>query len=308
MIISRRADRIRGMSNSPLPRSLEETVVIVGVGLIGGSLAAALKQRRVAERVIGVGRNAERLATAKSAGLIDEGFTDIAAAARQARLTVVCTPVDRIVDDVRQTAGAMPAGSLITDAGSVKGTICESLADLSTGPATFIGSHPLAGSEKQGFEHASANLFEGRLCVITPTKNSPLEQVQRLHRFWQGVGMRTEELPADRHDAALALTSHLPHAIAAVLARTLKPELAPLAATGFRDTTRIAAGDPELWTAILLQNSNAMIAALGAWEVKFAELRSALEHRDGPSLKKLLQQAKTIRDALDQPSSTPGRD
>ncbi|MFO0919049.1 MAG: prephenate dehydrogenase/arogenate dehydrogenase family protein [Planctomycetaceae bacterium] len=203
------------MNTAPPPRPLEETVAIVGVGLIGGSLAAALKARRAARRVIGVGRNAQRLAHAKSAGLIDEGFTDAAAAAQQAQFTVVCTPVDHIVNDVRQMSNAMPSESLITDAGSVKATICGPLADLTAGRVTFIGSHPLAGSEKQGFEHASAELFAGRLCVITPTSGSPANQVERLHQFWQSLGMRTVESSPEQHDLALASTSHVPHAIAA---------------------------------------------------------------------------------------------
>jgi prephenate dehydrogenase len=295
------------MSTPPLP-AIEDTVAIIGVGLIGGSLAAALKQRRAARRVIGVGRNAQRLEAARSAGLIDACCTDIAAAARESQLVVVCTPVDRIVDDVRRAAEAVSPGALITDAGSVKGTICESLRDLTAGPITFIGSHPLAGSEKQGFEHATATLFEKRLCVLTPLANSPPDQVQRLHRFWQSVGMRTQELSPVKHDSILAVTSHLPHAIAAVLAGILTPEHVPFTATGFRDTTRIAAGDPELWTEILLQNSSAVIGALESWEIGIARLRMALARGDAASLKKLLQQAKTNRDALDQSAAALGTD
>ena len=243
------------MSTPSAPVPLETTVAIVGVGLIGGSLAVALKQRGAASRVIGVGRNAQRLDTARSAGLIDDISTDVAAAAKQSQLVVVCTPVDRIVADVRLAAAAMPAGSLITDAGSVKGHICAELADLSAGAVTFIGSHPLAGSERNGFEHASPTLFDQRLCVLTPLASSPPDQLQRLHRFWQAVGMTTCELSPPDHDVALAFASHLPHAVAAALALSLPPEHRPFAATGFRDTTRIAGGDPGLWTAIFLQNA-----------------------------------------------------
>lgn len=286
------------MSPPILPAPLEQTVAIVGVGLIGGSLAAALKQCGVARRVVGVGRNASRLADAKAAGLIDEFSTDLSAAARQSQLVVVCTPVDRIVADVREAAAAMPTGSLITDAGSVKGVICESLADLSSGPVTFIGSHPLAGSEKQGFEHASAALFDQRLCVITHNENTPSEKLQRLHRFWQSVGMQTSELSPAEHDTILAVTSHLPHAVAAALASLMTPELQPFAASGFRDTTRIAAGDPELWTAIFQQNSQALIDAITRLEGQIASLKSVMKQRDFAALKKLLAQAKTNRDAL----------
>lgn len=287
------------------PSSSEPTVAILGVGLIGGSLAAALKQRGVAGEVIGVGRRVERLQAAQRAGLIDAFSTDVASAARRSQLVVVCTPVDRIVADVRLAAPHMPPGSLITDAGSVKGEICAALADLAAGPATFIGSHPLAGSEKQGFEHASATLFEQRLCVITPRPDAPTEQVRRLHRFWQSVGMATCEQTPEEHDVALAYSSHAPHAVAAALALSLPEAHRPFAASGFRDTTRIAAGDPELWTAIFLQNAAPLSAALAAVDEQLASLKRALERRDAASLKKLLQQAKTNRDALDPSRPSP---
>ncbi len=284
-----------------------ETIAIVGVGLIGGSLAAAVKQRGIAQRVIGVGRNRNRLEAARIAGLIDEGSNDLSQAAREAKLLVVCTPVDRIVADVRQAAAVMPTGSLITDAGSVKGAICESLQDLADGPVTFVGSHPLAGSEKQGFEHASPTLFDRKLCVLTPTAKTPAGSLQRLHRFWRAVGMETCELSPADHDAALAMTSHLPHAVAAALALTLDPEHHRLAASGFRDTTRIAAGDPALWTAIFQQNRPALIQALTRMEEEIASLKSLIVSGDAASLQKRLQQAKTGRDALDT-NLSPGFD
>lgn len=283
------------MSTPILSQPFEPTVAIVGVGLIGGSLAAAVKQRGIAKRVIGVGRNRLRLADAQAAGLIDDIATDLSVAARESQLIVVCTPVDRIVADVRQAAAVMSAGSLITDAGSVKGVICDALADL---PAAFIGSHPLAGSEKQGFEHASASLCDQKLCVITPHEKTPPDQLQRLHRFWQAVGMQTCELSPAEHDAILAVTSHLPHAVAAALASVLLPEQRQFAASGFRDTTRIAAGDPELWTAIFRQNSAAMINALSQLEGQIVALKTNLQHGDAASLKNWLQQAKTNRDLL----------
>lgn len=285
--------------STPRTSPLEQTVAIVGVGLIGGSIAAALKQRQLATRVIGVGRNVQRLEAARAAGLIDVGLTDLAEAARESQLVIVCTPVDRIVADVRAAAAVMKKGSLITDAGSVKSPICEALRDLSTGPVTFVGSHPLAGSEKQGFEHASPTLFEQKVCVITPQRDSPADQVRRTHRFWQALGMNTCELSPADHDRALACTSHLPHAVASALAMTLDESHRPFAASGFRDTTRIAAGDPELWMAIFLQNSVPLLSSLDQMIHHLSEFRSALEQGDAAALKKLLQQAKTARDALD---------
>ncbi|HUQ70039.1 MAG TPA: prephenate dehydrogenase [Planctomycetaceae bacterium] len=294
------------MSTSSPPSPLTETSVIVGVGLIGGSLAAAIKQRGLARRVVGVGRSAERLEAARNAGLIDDLSTNLAEAARDAQLVIVCTPVDRIVADVRAAAAVMPAGSLITDAGSVKGVICDSLSDLSAGAVTFIGSHPLAGSEKQGFEHACATLFDQRVCVITPTATTPAEQLRRLHRFWQAVGMQIIELSPADHDVALARTSHLPHAVAAALALALSPEHRRFAASGFRDTTRIAAGDPDLWTAIFQQNTPALIDAISLLEQEIAAFKGILQRGNWASLKNRLQQAKTCHDALNSDSAACG--
>jgi prephenate dehydrogenase len=278
---------------------LEDIIAIVGVGLIGGSLAAALKQRKQVRAVIGVGRNRQRLEATKEAGLIDEIEVDVSVAAKRANVVVVCTPVDRIVADVRAAASSMQPGALITDAGSTKGVICGELADLATGPVTFVGAHPLAGSEKQGFESASATLFEGRVCVLTPLPQTPVNQVERTRRLWQAVGMQTCQLSPEEHDAALAYTSHLPHAVAAALAAALPEEYRRLTSTGFRHTTRVAAGDPELWTAIFRQNSQSVLAALDALTHRLGLIRAAIIAGDEPSLKKLLQQAKTDRMALD---------
>lgn len=294
------------MPTSISPTSSDDTVAIVGVGLIGGSLAAAIQQRGLARRVIGVGRSRERLNAARHAGLIDDVSTDVQNAAQESQVVVVCTPVDRIVADVRAAAAVMPPGSLITDAGSVKGMICESLREFAGGPATFLGSHPLAGSEKQGFEHASPALFDQKVCVLTPTDKTPADALQRLHHFWQAVGMQTCELTPAEHDRVLAATSHLPHAVAAALASTLTAELRPFAASGFRDTTRIAAGDPDLWTAIFEQNSSALLGALARMGEEIASFQRILRSGDMASLKNWLQQAKTSRDALNSSSSASG--
>jgi len=288
--------------STPASPFADSTVAIVGVGLIGGSLAAAIKHRRVARRVIGVGRSTARLQSAKAARLIDDFSMDLAQAARESQLVIVCTPVDRIVADVRAAATAMQDGGLITDAGSVKGGICDSLCDLAHGPVTFVGSHPLAGSEKQGFEHASATLFEQKVCVITPPAGTLREPLERLHQFWQAVGMQTCELSPAEHDTTLARTSHLPHAVAAALAATLRPEHTRFAANGFRDTTRIAGGDPELWTAIFQQNSAALVDSISRMEEQLATLKQLLLRGEAASLQNWLQIAKTNRDQLDDRS------
>ena len=266
------------------------------MGLIGGSIAAALKRRGFPGRVLGVGRNPDRLSAAQSAGLIDgfgENVSDLSA-----DLWVFCTPVDRIVPGVMTVRAQAGATTLITDAGSVKREICECLRGELPEGVEFIGSHPLAGSEQRGFEHADADLFVNRLCVLTPGPFTSKEQLARLRDFWTFLGMRIVEMDAGEHDRALAETSHLPHLIASALAATLDDKNAHLAATGFADTTRIAAGDPDLWTAIFLQNVEGVSEALGRFIDQLAEFREALTQRDADALHQLLASAKSKRDKL----------
>lgn len=286
------------MNPQPDEQSSFGRVAIVGVGMIGGSIAAAVKKRTPGAFVLGVGRSAERLEPARSAGLLDEVETDVARAAARADLIVFCTPVDRIVDGVRTAAVSCRPTTLITDAGSVKREICDALADSLPAGVDFIGSHPLAGSEKQGWEHADADLCEGRVCVVTPTGDAPPDQLARLHAFWRSIGFRTVETSPAAHDAAVARTSHAPHALASALAAGLADGDVDFTATGYRDATRIAAGDPDLWTAILLSNRSEVVAALDEFSARLDEFRNAIEEPDAERLKNLLEHAKRNRDRL----------
>jgi prephenate dehydrogenase len=273
-----------------------ETVAIVGVGLIGGSIAAALKSRGFEGKIVGVGRNAQRLGQAKVAGLIDDFSEQVNEVV--ADLWIFCTPVDRIVAGVRDVRGQSGRSTLVTDAGSVKREICEGLRGKLRAGVEFIGSHPLAGSEQRGFEHAKAELFAGRLCVLTPEESTPNDMLSRLRGFWEFVGMRVVEMDAAAHDRALAETSHLPHLIASALAATLNESHAHLAASGFADTTRIAAGDPDLWTAIFLQNAEGVSEALSRFTGRLAELQRAMTQGNAESLHHLLLAAKAKRESL----------
>lgn len=275
-----------------------ETIAIVGVGLIGGSIALAAKARGLARKVLGVGRKAARLEEARRRGVIDAGLVDLAAAARRADLIIFCTPVDRIVAGVREAAAVSKAGAVITDVGSVKGSICRSLAAGLPPGVGFIGSHPLAGSEKQGFEHSDALLFEQRVCVVTPVDTSSPRALERIKAFWLDLGSTLVKMSPEAHDRALAETSHLPHLIAAALAATLSPENQSLAATGFRDTTRIASGDVDLWSAIFLQNREQVLNCLARYDQSQAQFRRAIEQNDVSALKLLLKSAKIARESL----------
>jgi prephenate dehydrogenase len=272
-----------------------ETIAVVGLGLIGGSVALAARRRQLAHRIIGVGRDALRLQGAVEGQIIDQACTDIRQAALQAELMVFCTPVQCIVEGVQIAAGSARPGTLLTDAGSVKGSICSALGGGWSNGTVFVGAHPLAGSEKQGYEHADAALFEGRVCVLTPHPLTPRLMVDRVAGFWRGLGAWVLEMAADAHDRALAQTSHLPHVVASALAATLTPAHYRLAATGFCDTTRVAEGDPTLWSQILIENAQHVLDCLGQMERNLAGFRAALQAGDQLRLEGLLAQGRQVR-------------
>jgi prephenate dehydrogenase len=274
------------------------TLTIVGVGLIGGSIGLAARRRGLAERILGIGRQQASLDQALAVGAIDEASVHLTEAVRQADLVVFCTPVDRIAEQVLQAAPHCRPGTLLTDAGSTKAAIVEAVEAQLPKQVQFVGSHPLAGSEKRGPEFAEAELFEGRLTILTPTRRTPPHGLDRTREFWEALGSRVQVMSPEAHDQALAYTSHLPHLTASALAGILPPELFGLTATGFRDTTRVAASDPALWSAILLQNRSAMLEAVGALQNRISEFKKALMSNDRAALDALLAQAKRMRDAL----------
>jgi prephenate dehydrogenase len=279
-----------------------DTLAIVGVGLIGGSIGLAVKQRGLARRVLGVGRRRASMDRALARGAVDEIFFDHLEAVPKADIAVFCTPVDLIAEQILSAVPACKPGILLTDAGSTKAAIVRNIQGRLPPHAHFVGSHPLAGSEKRGPEHADGNLFEGKLTVVTKTAETDSRALDDTIEFWQALGSQVVVMDPEAHDRALALTSHLPHMVASALVSILTPGVSALAASGFRDTTRIAAGDPALWTGILLQNRESLLAGLDRLDVSLAEFRHALETLDRPTLHHLLTQAKRIRDALDQPT------
>jgi prephenate dehydrogenase len=274
------------------------TVAIVGVGLIGGSIGMALRQRGLAERVIGIGRRQPSLRTARRVGAVTNTTVEMAKGVAEAELIVVCTPVGRIAEDVERAAQFCPEGTLITDAGSTKRTIVEAVDGRLPRGCRFLGSHPLAGGEKAGAVHARADLFEGRVAILTPTKNTRAEDFDALEGFWSSLGSVVVQMTPEEHDRALALTSHLPHVAAAALATVMPERYFRMTGTGVLDTTRIAAGDPELWKQILLLNRENVLAALAEYEKQLAVLRIAIQQGDQETLQRLLAQAKKNRDAL----------
>lgn len=275
-----------------------DTVAIVGVGLIGGSIGLALRQRRLAKNVVGIGRRQASLRIARQAGAVDHTTVDLNKGVAEAELTIVCSPVGRIVEHVRQAAQHCPERALLTDVGSVKKAIVEPLDSGLARGCRFLGGHPIAGSEKAGPANASGELFDGRVVILTPTKNTRAEDYDLLEAFWQSLGSVVVKMMPEEHDRALAVTSHLPHMAAAVLATTVPEKLFRFCGSGMLDTSRIAAGDPELWRQILTMNRDEVLTALEHYGTNLAALHAALRDDNQAELTRLLTLAKKNRDAL----------
>lgn len=271
---------------------------IIGVGLIGGSIGLGARRSGQFGLILGAGRDTGNLAKAKSLGCIDESHTDLAAIARRADVLVFCTPVDQIAAQILSIADQCRPGTLITDAGSTKAEIVAQVEEDLPSHVDFVGAHPLAGSEKRGVEHARADLFDNRLTVITPTHRTSSPAESRCEEFWKSLGSRVARLSPEKHDRALALTSHLPHLLAAALAGILPAELHEFVATGFRDTTRVAAGDPALWTPIFLQNRLHLCESAHQLTACLIEFSKALIAADESTVARMLSEGKKVRDDL----------
>ncbi|MCA9236723.1 MAG: prephenate dehydrogenase/arogenate dehydrogenase family protein [Planctomycetales bacterium] len=284
---------------------LFDRVAIVGVGLIGGSVGLALRERGLAGEVVGVGRRQASVDRALAVEAVDHGTTRFVEGVSDADMVIVATPVAGIVDVIRSAAFFAPKAAL-TDAGSTKAEICRELREpispdmpqLRPGPSRFIGSHPLAGDHRTGPEFARADLFVGRTVVVTPEDDTAPGLVDKVTSLWESLGAEVVLLAPEDHDRAIASTSHLPHLVAAALASATPEDWLQLAATGWSDTTRVAAGDVELWTQIFSQNRAAVLEALRRFEHRLAALATAIETDDRPTLAEQLQDAKRIRDAL----------
>jgi len=280
-----------------------DCVAIVGVGLIGGSIGLALRKRNLARRVVGIGRRQVSLRIARRVGAVTNTTIELAKGVADADLVIVCTPVGRVVEDVRAVAEHAPQGTLITDVGSTKRAIVSALdSDLPEEglphDCRFLGGHPLAGSEKGGPSNADAELFEGRVALVTPTANSTGEDYDQIEAFWEALGSVVIKMSPEEHDRALSLTSHLPHMAAAALAATVPEQLYRISGTGLRDTTRLAAGDPALWLEIVEHNRANILSALEQYGRQLAAMHGAIRDGDRPRLEELLSLAKKNRDAL----------
>jgi prephenate dehydrogenase len=279
--------------NAPWP-----TVAIVGVGLVGGSIGRALLARGLAEKVIGVGRSRESLRRAKRTGAITDASLETTAVA-EADLVVIATSVATIPELLEQVDAVVRPSTLITDAGSTKASIVAAWErGRKRHRGRFVGSHPLAGSHRRGPEASDPELFAGRVAIVTPAATTPANDVEAVASLWSSLGATVYVMNPREHDKLLAATSHAPHAIAAAIAASTPPAALPFTATGWRDTTRIAAGDAELWADILLDNAGPLAVALARIATVSERILTAIEAGDRRRLVKLLSNAKEVRDAV----------
>ncbi len=276
-----------------------DTVAIVGVGLIGGSIGLALRERGLVEEVVGIGRSPASLARAEKRGAVDRSTVHLAEGVVGADVVVVASPVSRVVEHLVAAGEAADTAQLVTDAASTKGHICSEVDRKFAGRnVPFVGSHPLAGSHRTGVDAANPELFQDKLVVITPTAETAGGVAIEAEAFWMRLGARVRHMTPDDHDRALAATSHLPHLVASALAGSTEHDDLPLTASGWADTTRVAAADPALWTDIFLQNRPAVRQALAAFQGRLDELAAALEAGDHQRIEAQLRHAKGIRDAV----------
>lgn len=264
-------------------------VTIVGVGLIGGSIGLELR-KGAAERVVGVGRRRGSVEEALRCGAIDEGTVDLEAGCRDSELVIIATPPEKVVEIARKAVCIAPEAS-ITDVASTKSAICSGLEEVSN----FVGSHPLAGSHHRGVRYAKDGLFKGCLVICCPSASSSSEAVERALTLWVSLGARVITMSAEEHDRIMALVSHLPHGISACLVASAGEEGLEYGASGYRDATRVAESDPELWTQIFLCNRVRLLSALEAFRRSLDELYSALESGDRESIFKFLSHARELR-------------
>lgn len=278
-------------------------ITLVGVGLLGGSLGLALRRRQLTNEIAGYVRREASLQDCERAGVTDFATTDLLAAVSGADLIVLCTPLAQMQPLVRQMLPALKRGAIVTDVGSVKGSVVRELESLvRKAGAHFVGSHPMAGGEKQGVLAARADLFECAVCVVTPTRNTSPGALRKVESLWKSVGARLLRTSPDDHDALVSRSSHLPHLVAATLANlVLDPkhpqEQAKLCATGFRDTTRIASGSPEMWRDIALTNRKEIARTLTGFISELNKFQSALKRNDAKAIAKFFETAKQRRDS-----------
>lgn len=277
------------------------TVSIVGVGLIGGSLALALKEKKVVEHIKGFGRNESRLKKAKELNIIDSYSTSLKDMA-EAEMLVLATPVGNFIPIIKEIGKYLKKKTVVIDVGSVKGSLVYEIEKILPEGVSFVGVHPIAGSDKTGFEYARKDLFVNSRVIITPTENTDKDALDKVSNLWSKIGATVELMDPYEHDRVYALVSHLPHLASFCLVQAVAEAdntLLKYAGSGFKDTTRIAKSSPELWSDIFLMNSENILNFLEIYMQKLVEIKNLIVREDSDALKKFIQQAKLFRESID---------
>jgi len=276
-------------------------LVIFGVGLIGGSVALALKKARFTAHIVGVGRTKSSLNDALKLGVIDSAETDISKALNGADLILIAAPVAQTTSILQSIKPHLNSQTVITDAGSTKGDVLAcAKAVLGKQFNQFVGGHPIAGAEKSGVEAAKVDLFINKNIVLTPNAETSNDAITSVTQLWQACGANVSQMSAENHDSIFAAVSHLPHLLAFALvddiaARPNAAQLFSFAASGFRDFTRIAGSHPEMWRDISLANKTALLNELSAYQLELSQLKQLLENEDGAGLQALFERASVAR-------------
>lgn len=277
-------------------------LTIIGVGLIGGSLARALRAKDQVGSIIGCNRDEANLKQAVSLGIIDEYNLDVAAAVKEADMVLLAVPVGAMASVLQQMKGHLSKNVVVTDVGSTKGSVVEAAREVfSTVPDWFVPGHPIAGIEKSGAEVSFADLFKGRRVILTPLPHTRVDAIAKVRAMWQTTGAIVEEVDVEHHDRVLAATSHLPHLLAYSLVDTLakmddSEDVFRFAAGGFLDFTRIASSDPRMWHDICVNNREAILAVLERFNNDLTRLGEAIENNESDYLMDMFSHAKESRD------------
>lgn len=286
------------MSNEPL----FNRAAVIGVGLIGGSIARVLKNRGIAQVVVGSGRSRQNIDKALQLGIIDEAATP-EEAVKDADFVVICTPPLSVVPTLEKIAPHIKEGALVTDAGSTKKEIVEKCEKISGGRFSFIGSHPIAGTEKSGAQASFETLFDNRHCIVTPTGGADAQALGKLKKFWAAAGAEVVEMDPAAHDRIMSAVSHLPHMAAYALVNAIAnengaDEMIRFAAGGFKDFTRIAASSPEMWADIALSNADEITGHIGGMKKQLDLIETAIKNGDRKELLKMFERSKQFRQKL----------
>jgi prephenate dehydrogenase len=286
---------------------LFEKISILGLGLLGGSVAMAAKEAGVAREVVAWGRREEALAKAQAQGVVDSFHLDPREAVRGADFVLLAVPVDRMASLLAEVADSLADGVLVSDVGSVKGELSETLPKLLPAGALYLGSHPMAGSHLRGVEHASAELFQGAACVVMEAGESFRSEQEKLVSFWRALGGNVVLREAKRHDEEVAWVSHLPHAVSFAFADVLEgapKQSMALAGSGFRDFTRIAKSDAAMWSEILVSNREALAEPIERVRESLSEIAQELARGDAEALSKRIEKGHLAFNLLNSTVST----